>query len=421
VVLFSAGGTLLRSLLVGVQPDHVGFSPDGRYLLSANEGELASDASDPPGSITIIDLANGVTKASVTTLDFVAFDAQIATLRAAGVRIFPNRLPSVDFEPEYIAVSPDSQRAWVTLQEANSFAEINLAVPAITAIRAIPLVDHSQTGNRLDASDGGGTGGGGPLINIAAWPVFGMHMPDTVASFAVGGQTFYASAGEGDSRNAGTSDEVRVSAGSYVLDPVVFPNAATLKTNSQLGRLNVSNIDGNLDADAEFERIHVFGSRSLSIFDAAGARVFDSGEALEQFTAAAFPTAFNSNNDANQTFDTRSDNKGPEPEALAIGVTPRGRTLAFAGLERIGGIATFDISVPAQSRLVDYVNNRDFAATINLATAPAAAGDLGPESIVFIPAADSPNGEALIAVASEVSGTTTLYSVGEPLLSDGFE
>lgn len=420
IVLFSAGGTLLRSFAAGTQPDHVSFSPDGRFVLSANEGELDANI-DPAGSVSIVDLAPGVSKATITTLGFSAFDAESANLRAAGVRIFPGRLPSVDFEPEYIAVSPDSQRAWVTLQEANSFAIVDLTVGAITGIRAIPLIDHAQTGNRLDVSDGGGTAGGGPLINIANWPVFGMHMPDTVAAFSLGGATFYASAGEGDSRAAGTSDEVRVGAAGYVLDPGVFPNAATLKTNSQLGRLTVSSIDGNLDADSEIERIQVFGSRSLSIFDAAGTRIFDSGEALEQFTAAAFPLAFNSTHDANNSFDTRSDNKGPEPEALAVGTTPRGRTLAFVGLERIGGIATFDVSEPAGSRLVDYVNNRNFSATIDLANAPAAAGDLGPEGITFIAAADSPDGQAMIAVASEISGTTTLYSVTEPLLSDGFE
>lgn len=421
VVLFSTGGTVLRNIQVGAQPDHVSFSPDGRYVLSANEGEF-DGVTDPPGSISVIDLAEGVAKATVTTLDFAAFDAQAPALIAAGVRIFPGRLPGVDFEPEYIAVSPDSLTAWATLQEANSFAVIDLGAPTptITAIRPIPLIDHSLAGNRIDASDRDGPAAG-PLINIANWPVFGMHMPDTVAAFAVGGATFYASAGEGDARAAGPTDEVRVGAGSYVLDPVIFPTAAELKTNAQLGRLTVSNFDGNLDADPEFERIHVFGSRSFSIFDDTGSRVFDSGETLEQVTAAAFPTNFNSTNDANNSFDTRSDNKGPEPEAIAVGTTPRGRTLAFVGLERIGGIATFDISTPAESRIVDYVNNRDFTVTIDLDNAPAAAGDLAPESIVFIPATDSPNGEALIAVANEVSGTTTLYSVNEPLLSDGFE
>ncbi len=419
VVLFSAGGTLLRNFVAGVQPDHVSFSPDGRFLLSANEGEF-DGVTDPPGSVTLIDLANGVAKATANTIGFTGFDGDAAALRAAGVRIFPGRLPGVDLEPEYIAVSPDGQQAWVTLQEANSFAIVDLALGAFTAIRPIPLIDHSLPGNRLDASDRDGPGSTA-AINIANWPIFGMHMPDTVASFGIGGATFYASAGEGDARAAGPSDEVRAGAGAYVLDPVVFPNAAALKTNAMLGRLNVSSIDGNLDGDAEFERIHVFGSRSFSIFDSTGARVFDSGETLEQITAAAFPLNFNSTNDANGSFDSRSDNKGPEPEALAVGTTPRGRTLAFVGLERIGGIAAFDVSDPVNSRLVDYVNNRNFSTTIDLVNAPAAAGDLGPEGIVFIPALDSPNGEALIAVASEISGTTTLYSVNEPLLSDGFE
>lgn len=418
VVIFSTSGALLRSIVVGNQPDHVGFSPDGRYLLSANEGEIEA-TTNAAGSISIIDLAPGVAKATVTTLGFGQYDGQEAALRAAGVRIFPGVASSIDFEPEYIAVSPDSTRAWVTLQEANSFVEVDLATATFTAIRAIPLVDHSLPGNRLDASDREISSTQG-AVNIASWPVSGMHMPDTVAAFSVGGQTFYASAGEGDSRAAGPSDEIRVGAAGYVLDPVIFPNAATLKSAAQLGRLNVSSFDGNLDGDAEIERIQVFGTRSLSIFDGTGARVFDSGETFEQFTSAAFPAFFNADSTGTgaATFDTRSDNKGPEPEALAVGTTPRGRTLAFVGLERVGGIATFDVSVPSASRMVDYVNNRTFLA---LDPATGAGGDSGPEGIVFIPASDSPIGEALIAVASEISGTTTLYSVNEPLLSDGFE
>lgn len=266
----------------------------------------------------------------------------------------------------------------------------------------------------LDASDRDGPSGG-PAIDIRNWPVFGMHMPDSIAAFSAGGATFYASAGEGDDRG----EVARIA--SLELDPVTFPDAAALQTAAQLGRLNASTIDGDLDGDGKYERLQILGSRSMAIWDRWGNLVYDSGDLLEQVTAARFPEAFNSDNEANGSFDTRSDNKGPEPEALAVGTTPSGRTYAFVGLERIGGIATFDVTDPYQVSYAGYVNPRDFDVAVDPQVDPAAAGDLGPEGIVFIPAADSPSGEAMIAVANEISGTTTLYTVSEVLFRDGFD
>ncbi len=267
----------------------------------------------------------------------------------------------------------------------------------------------------LDASDRDGPANG-PAINIANWPVYGMHMPDSIASFSAGGSTFYVSAGEGDDRG----EVQRIGNAAVPLDPVVFPNAALLKTNAQLGRLNASLIDGNLDGDAEFERLQVLGSRSFIVWDQFGNLVFDSGDILEQVTALRFPLYFNADNAVND-FDTRSDNKGPEPEAIAVGSTPDGRTYAFVGLERIGGVAVFDVTNPYAVQYSGYVNNRDFSVTIDLVADPDAAGDLGPEGIAFIAAANSPTGAPMIAVANEISGTTTLYSVSELLFRDGFE
>ena len=266
----------------------------------------------------------------------------------------------------------------------------------------------------LDASDRDGAANA-PSINIQNWPVFGMHMPDSIASFSAAGATFYASAGEGDDRG----EVARIGAASFTLDAQLFPNAATLKGNAQLGRLNASTIDGNLDADAELERIQVLGSRSINLWDQFGNLVYDSGDILERVISV--PGLFNADNEANQSFDTRSDNKGPEPEALAVGSTPSGRSYAFVGLERAGGVAVFDITNPYATRFVSYTNNRNLSVVVDLTLDPDAAGDLGPEGITFISAADSPTGEPMIAVANEISGTTTLYSVLEAVFRNGFE
>lgn len=267
-----------------------------------------------------------------------------------------------------------------------------------------------DTPSGLDASDRDG-----PSIDIRQWPVYGMHMADSIAAFSAGGRTFYASAGEGDDRG-----EVARIAG-LDLDPAAFPDAAALQANAQLGRLNASTIDGDLDGDGDFDRLQILGSRSMAIWDQYGNLVFDSGDLLEQVTAARHPADFNADNEANQSFDSRSDNKGPEPEALAVGTLPNGRTYVFVGLERIGGIAVFDVTDPYAATFAGYINRRDFSVVVDLDAAPDAAGDLGPEGIVFIPAADSPTGEAMIAVANEISGTTTLYSLAEVLFRDGFD
>ena len=215
----------------------------------------------------------------------------------------------------------------------------------------------------------------------------------------------------------------RIGNAAFVLDPAVFPTASVLKQNANLGRLNASLIDGNLDGDAEFERLQVLGSRSFAIWDQFGHLVYDSGDILEQVTADRYPLNFNADNTAND-FDTRSDNKGPEPEALAVGTLPDGRTYAFVGLERIGGVAVFDVTDPYDVQYRGYANNRDFIPVLdfgNPAQVPNAARDLGPEGIAFIRAADSPTGAPLIVVANEISGTTTIFGLADVLFANGFE
>ena len=159
--------------------------------------------------------------------------------------------------------------------------------------------------------------------------------------------------------------------------------------------------------DGDYDQLYSYGARSFSIWDAYGNLVYDSSDDFEQITAAMLPDDFNSNNDANGSFDSRSDDKGPEPEALAIGVI-NGRTYAFIGFERMGGIIVYDVTDPHAPQFVQYLNNRDFAGDPEMSTA----GDLGPEGIIFIAASDSPTGSPMLMVANEISGSTTLYHIG---------
>jgi 2',3'-cyclic-nucleotide 2'-phosphodiesterase / 3'-nucleotidase / 5'-nucleotidase len=418
-----ANPTPLSQVTVGALPDMLTFTPDGTKVLVANEGEPnESYTVDPEGSVSIIDVSGSIAaldNTKVTTATFTAFNSQEATLKQQGVRIFgklangTNSTVAQDLEPEYIAFSADGKTAFVTLQENNAIAKVDIATATVTEILPLGFKDHSLPGNGIDASDRdvNGTAGGGGKINIQNWPVFGMYQPDAIASFASGGKTYYVTANEGDSRIRPTAsgiitgqgeggifnEEARVS--TLNLDPTAFPNATTLKNNANLGRLTVTNKLGDTDGDGDFDKLYAYGARSFSVWDDKGKLVFDSGDQLEQITAQQTPTFFNANNGSTADFDTRSDNKGPEPETVTIGYVS-GKPYAFIGLERAGGgVMVYDLSNPTAPVFVQYIRT---------------ATDISPEGLKFIPATDSPNGKPMIAVSNEVSNTVTLYEIDAP-------
>ncbi|MEP0983576.1 choice-of-anchor I family protein [Leptolyngbya sp. AS-A5] len=396
----ASDGSFLNSIEVGYLPDMLTFAPDGAKVLTANEGEPNSygqaNSFDPEGSISIINLANGVANVTVQTAGFTAFNSQINALKAAGVRIYaPGATVAQDLEPEYIAFSGDGTKAYVTLQENNAIAIVDIATATVTDIKPLGVKNHNLPGNGIDPSDQDGG------INIRNVPVFGLYQPDAIASFTVNGQTYYITANEGDSRSyPGFNEEVRVGSSSYVLDPTVFPNAATLKQNANLGRLQLTNATGDIDGDGDIDRIEVPGARSFSIWDASGNQVFDSGDQLERITAAQVPSIFNSDGSfTSPNFDTRSDNKGPEPEGVVIGVV-NDRTYAFIGLERTGDVVVYEVTDPTKPQFIEYVNS------------PA---DVSPEGLTFISAADSPTGKPLLVTANEVSQTVAVFEFTPPV------
>lgn len=160
---------------------------------------------------------------------------------------------------------------------------------------------------------------------------------------------------------------------------------------------------GDTDDDGDFDELYSYGARSFSIWTAQGDLVFDSGEQFAWIMAAEIPELFNANNDEDGA-DSRSDDKGSEPEAVTLGEI-HGRTIAFIGLERPGGIMIYDVSNPFSPTFCSYANNR-----VDGEVGP----DLGPEGLKFIPASKSPIHEPLLVVANEVSGTTTIFMVVAP-------
>ncbi|AGW13595.1 choice-of-anchor I family protein [Megalodesulfovibrio gigas] len=396
IILMNLDGTVRKRFDVGALPDMVAFTPDGKYVLAACEGEPNKDYSvDPEGSIAVISLAKGVDAATCTMAYFHSFNTQKAQLQAKGVRIsHPKATVSQDLEPEYIAVSPDSKTAYVVLQENNAFAVLDVATAKVKDIKPLGMKDWKKAGG-LDASDKD------KKINIKPWPVHGLYMPDSVAAFAAKGKVYLVTANEGDSRDYdGYSDEARL--GKVYLNDRIFPDAKWLTRDKQLGRLKVVKDMLDTDGDGLADRIVAYGARSFSIWNAAtGAQVFDSADQFERIIAKEAPEYFN----AEEKFDDRSDDKGPEPEGVTVGVVD-GRTYAFVGLERQGGLMVYDVTEPAKASFVQYINSRDYAADQK----SEAAGDVAPEGVLFIAAKDSPTGQALVVTANEVSGTVAVFA-----------
>lgn len=317
---------------------------------------------------------------TVTTLNFSAFNNQEATLEASGLRVFGlNANLAKDLEPEYVAVSADSKTAWVTLQENNGIARINLdGTPAITDIFPLGLKDYGVTGNEIDPSDKDNT------VAFAKQPnVFGVYQPDGIATFNEGGMDYVITANEGDVRDYYTNFVEGVKVSSLTLDESVFPNAADLKKDAQLGRLVVTQFEQSSTAESLYSKLVSFGARSFSIWNGTtGAQVYDSGKDLEvQANAAgAYP-------------DDRSDAKGVEPENLAVGMIGSKR-FVFVGLERADAVAVYDITDIANVQFKQFLKTT---------------GDDAPEGILFISAAESPNGNPLLVVSNEDSGNVTVY------------
>lgn len=415
VIFIDTAGTILKEVGVGVLPDHIGFSPDGKYVLTANEGEPVDDYSkDPEGSVSIIDISGGVAtldQSKVTTVGFAALNPFVNNYRQAGLRVFGVKKDQAggstlaqDLEPEYITFSPDSRTAYVTLQENNAIAAIDLSTKQLATVQGLPALrplgfkDHNKLGSGLDASDQS-TG-----INLANLPVHGTYMPDAIASFAVGGKNYLITANEGDSREYSAYTEVS-NIKNIRLEPTVFPDSNDLRLDHLLGRTVVTKASGDLDGDGDYDQIHLLGGRSFSIWDELGNLVWDSGDQLERITRdhPFYGQMFNASNGTSAAAKNRSDDKGPEPEGIAV-ATINKKPYAFIALERIGGVMVYDLSNPLEPKYVTYANNRAFPA--NNAT-----DDRGSEGIIFISGEESPNGQPLVLVANETSNSVSIFQV----------
>jgi hypothetical protein len=378
LVFNTVDNTILNQFTVGALPDMVTFTNDGNLIISANEGEPNDDyTNDPEGTISIIDL----TDTSVITLDFSSFNSQESTLENQGFRVFgPNANLAQDVEPEYVAISSDSNTAWVSLQENNGIAEINLVTKTITNIYPLGYKDYSIAGNAIDASDRDG------VKELKNWPVYGMFQPDAIVTVSINGIDYIISANEGDARDYdGFSEEERVD--DLVLDETAFPVSEDYQNEINIGRLKTTTTLGDTDNDGDYDVVYSYGARSFSIWSTNGSLVYDSGNSIATETLNATPDRFNDD-------DGRSDDKGAEPESVEVLNIGNERYILFVGLERNDQVLVYDITNPMAPQFLNLLSHT---------------GDEGPEGLLAINAEDSPSGKALLVVSNEDSGTVTIY------------
>ncbi|MEA1988210.1 MAG: choice-of-anchor I family protein [Pseudomonadota bacterium] len=450
-VLFykTADLSFVSSVEVGALPDMVTFTPDGSQVVVACEAEPTEGTYDidPEGTVSVIDVTWDGTDltTAATSIGFTDFNAGEARNAELPENLLLNGYQASvaeDLEPEYITVSEDSSTAFIGLQENNAVVEIDLAAKTVTSISALGFKDHSIPGNELDGNNKD------DQVAIKTEPAFGMYMPDSIASMTYNGKTYLLTANEGDDRDdwiEGLSQTNCEASNFYWnIEDAVCGDSITMKDALDSDvyepadpstKLDFSNFDGgvldsavkrvkfshsmtkqfgDIDDDGAIDKMLTYGARSFSIWDTENnTLVFDSGSDFERITAQRYGANFNNDNAENAAED-RSDNKGPEPEALTVGKI-NGHTYAFIGLERMGGIMVYDVSNPNNPDFVEYINNRDV--TVDNDTLEAGgAGDLGPEGFKFVDADNSPSGKPMLIVGSEVSGTTTFYNIEINLL-----
>jgi len=440
--LDNSAPTFVKAVEVGNLPDMVTFTPDATKVLTANEGEPSGDYNiDPEGSISVIAIVDGTPSDTSTNIRFLDYNGKQADLETQGMH-FPNpsgrtingtlisTTVAQDLEPEYITTT--NETAYVTLQENNGLAIVDLTD---NSVQVIGLGFKDWSDYQLDGMEDG-------AVSFGQYEdLYGMYMPDTIASFQWKNADFLLTANEGDAReyffdtlNAdGEQDEDLCNAAggqdfdeddgclSYTeetqgrrLDYASGSNLDTIAgddprdfdfTAYPLGRLNVTRVLGDSDNNGEHEALYAYGARSFTIWDNNGLVVFDSGDDFERISASIHGNRFNNNNDENEG-DARSANKGPEPEALTVGQVGN-KTYVFIGLERMGGIFVYDVTNPYDAKFVDYVINRELTEGGDLM------GDNGPEGMAFVNATNSPTGNALVIIGNEVSGTVSVWQITE--------
>jgi hypothetical protein len=418
IVVFDTDGKVLSSPdVLGVLPDSVTFAPNGTTALVAIEAQpvCAKDdpataakeetdytkASDPVGGVTVVDLTNPASP----VLRFAGFNQfSVADMRAKGIAVSSvvNNVAK-DFEPEFVT-AVDNNYAYVTIQEANAIGRLNIKSATFESVTR--AFESNLSIVSRDTSDRDAGAGPRTYKNVV-----GASQPDAIAGFTIGSGQYFVTANEGDAREyTCLNDDLRASA--LKVDARRFPDWKALSGSAALGRAKVNPTIGDKDGDGDIDTIHLRGSNSMTMYR-NGLVIWDSANLLDQIQTQAFGVAningshslSSDKSTMNYVGQDRSDDKGSEPEGVAVGMVGD-RRIAILGLERMTALAIFDITVPGNPIFQEWLQLLPTKAT------PAKeVKHFSPEGIVFVPADKSPSGKALIITSYELSGSLSIHQI----------
>jgi hypothetical protein len=413
VAFFDTTGTFLNQLTVGPEPTALKFANGGTHLIITNQGSPSQDYfTDPPGSISVVAIfgtnplqlnSTNVFSINFERLDTVAYDNRLRIFNNA------NQLPSIDIEPLQIGPVENTNLAAITLGTNNGLALIDYFNGTLDTVYGLGLKDNGLPNQGFDGSVVG---------NITIQPyskIYSLYNPVGMASLLHNGASYFLTANQGLPRRYMAYDEVD-SLKNIPLNPGAFPNRNTLVRDSVLGWLEVSKELGKAQNGFIHDSAVAFGGRSFSVWNDSAQLIWDSGDDFEQTIAALNAANFNASAVSNTSRKSQSVKQGPQPNSIAIG-TVNGNRYAFITLKQMGGFFIYNLNDPTNPVFEQYISDRNFLVPAN----DTAAGDLGPEKITFVPAGDSPTGIALLLLSNSVSGSFSVYQVGQGIGLPSFE
>ncbi len=444
--LINPSGTLMEvgRVEVGDLADGIAFSADGTQLYVANEGQPRDGYDlDPEGSVSIINLSGqgGALEFDVVTVEFPDLDDPNIDLLGSGIRTGAGLEGDwqKDAEPEYVAAAGDY--LFVTLQESNTVARIDLTTNQVDAYIGLGWVDYSQVSvdltNQDIKDDVASEDGFNP---IEGQNVVGLRMADGMDAWEQEGGIYFITANEGDAREYDTKkgeeddvllDEIRnkdlnpgydnVPGRLKLVSETVYFESEEATSGQSVLVLNEDSLSPLDDFTSEGNDVEIeersgtpvsFGSRSISIFDGeTGELVWDSWM-TDTIAGGDYNTSLQNIAEYAGIYDDgRSDDKGVEPESVVI-VQYGENNYAVASLERtdagdkvvddLTGEVISTSNVEEGGLLVIYdvthLNDVDFITYQQVSRAP--------EGLEVIEASQSPTGRLLLGVSSEYDSSS---------------
>lgn len=397
IIITDLEGVYISHYKVGSLPDNLAITPDSKKIIVANEGEPGKELKvDPEGSISIVDLTNGLKDGIVTEvkIDDSLIDGELKNSLDEYILASPHKPTySQALEPEYISVDKDGKFAYITFQEDNAIGKLDIEAKRFVWIKSMGVKDHSKEKNSFVI--------GKNKAEFVTADILGMYQPDGVKVINQNGNIYLITANEGDARDYGKQFFVE---DSYSIGKLLESGKKiNVPVTEDMKNLKVSSFRG-INEKGEYDRLYSFGGRSFSIFkveDNGLKFVFDSGNQFEKITQKYLPEYFNSSNTNTKPY-SRNNSKGPEPEDVEVGIID-GKTYAFVGLERIGGVVTYDITDITDPQFAGYFSGRDYSEDIK--------GDVGIEGLKFVPAEKSPLGKPLLITSNEISNSVAIYEI----------